>query len=123
MLVAYQAENRPASQILVTKLVYVKTMTTQLRRYEIEPEKMSDFIEWFQRLVPIRATHGLSLDWAYADRENDLFVWSTTYEGSEAEFKSVEEAYNASPERSVVYQDYQKQVVKMTVSFVEVLDL
>jgi len=84
---------------------------------------MSDFVEWFQRLVSVRASHGLSLDWAYADHENNMFVWSTTHDGSEADFKSVEEVYNASPERSVVYQDYQKEVLKMTVSFVEVLDL
>ena len=98
-------------------------MTTQLRRYEIEPGKLGEFVDWFQGLLPARASYGLSLDWAYADHENSQFVWSTSHDGSLEEFKAVEETYNGSPERAAVYGDYKPPVTKLHVSFVEVLNL
>lgn len=98
-------------------------MATQLRRYQIEEDQIDEFVEWFQRLIPIRASYGLSLDWAYVDRQNNLFAWSTSNEGSQDEFKMIEDTYNASAERALVFKDYQKQVEKMTVSFVEPLDI
>ncbi len=96
-------------------------MTTQLRRYEIEPGKLDEFVEWFRSLVPARAGYGLSLDWAYADHENSQFVWSTSYDGDVEAFASVEETYNASPERAAAYGDYKPPVSKLHVAFVEVL--
>lgn len=98
-------------------------MTTQLRRYEIEPGKLDEFIEWFAGLIPARAQYGLTLDFAYADHENSEFIWSTSYEGDLDAFKEVEATYNASPERSAVYGDYKPPVNKLNVSFVSVHDL
>ncbi len=98
-------------------------MTTQLRRYEIEPGKLDEFVEWFKGLVPARAGYGLTLDWAYADHETSQFVWSTSFDGDLDAFKEVEATYNASPERAAAYGDYKPPTVKLHVSIVDVLDL
>lgn len=98
-------------------------MTTQLRRYEIEPGKLDEFVAWFANLVPARAGYGLTLDWAYADHENSQFVWSTSYDGDVDEFNAVNEKYNASDERKAAYGDYKPPVTKLNVSIVDVLDL
>lgn len=98
-------------------------MTTQLRRYEIEPGKLDEFVQWFAGLVPARAHYGLSLDFAYADHENSQFVWSTSFDGDLDAFKEVETTYNASPERAAAYGDYKPPVKVLHVSIVEVLDL
>ena len=97
-------------------------MTTQLRRYEIEPGQLDDFVRWFGALIPARAGYGLSLDWAYADHESNQFVWSTSYDGTVEEFKEIEATYNASLERKAAYGDYKPPVTAHHVSFVEVLE-
>lgn len=98
-------------------------MTTQLRRYEIEPGKLDEFVEWFAGLIPARASYGLSLDFAYADHENSEFIWSTSVDGDLDAFKAIEATYNDSPERKAVYGDYKPPVSKLNVSFVQVHDL
>lgn len=98
-------------------------MTTQLRRYEIEPGKLDEFVEWFHTLVPARAHYGLTLDFAYADHENSQFVWSTSYDGDLAAFKAVEETYHDSPERVAAYGDYKPPVTKLHVCFVDVIEI
>ncbi len=97
--------------------------TTQLRRYEIEPGKLTEFAEWFKALVPARAQYGLTLDWAYADHDNSQFVWSTSHAGTLEEFNEVVATYEASDERKAAYGDYKPPVTKLHVSVVEVLDL
>lgn len=98
-------------------------MTTQLRRYEIEPGKLDEFVEWFAGLIPARAQFGLSLDFAYADHENSEFIWSTSYDGDLDAFREVEATYNASAERAAVYGDYKPPVNKLNVSIVQVHEL
>lgn len=98
-------------------------MATQLRRYEIEPGKLDEFVAWFAGLIPARASYGLSLDFAYADHENSEFIWSTSADGDIDAFKEIEATYNASPERAAVYGDYKPPVNKLNVSFVAVHDL
>ncbi len=98
-------------------------MITQLRRYEIEPGKLNEFVEWFPALLAPRAQYGLTLDWAYADHENSEFVWSTSYDGDLDAFKAAVTTYEASDERKAAYGGYKPPVTKLNVSIVEVLNL
>lgn len=98
-------------------------MTTQLRRYEIEPGKLDEFVVWFANLIPARAAYGLTLDWAYADHENSQFVWSTSYDGDLHAFNEVVETYGSSDERKAAYGDYKPPVIKLHTSIVQVLEL
>jgi len=96
-------------------------MTTQLRRYEIEPGKLDEFVAWFAKLVPARAHYGLTLDFAYADHENSQFVWSTSFDGDLDAFNKVVATYNESPERKAAYGDYKPPVNVLHTSIVEVV--
>jgi hypothetical protein len=92
--------------------------TVQLRRYDVEPGRMGDFLAWFPALAPVRARYGFRLLFAYADDEHDTFTWAVEHDGDEAEFGEVEAAYNASPERAAVFETYPHCVTTMQIGFV-----
>jgi hypothetical protein len=70
---------------------------TQLRRYEINPGEMEQFLAAWRGIVPIRAQYGFRVDFAYVNDEVDEFVWAITHDG---DFGAAEAAYYASPERA-----------------------
>jgi len=53
-------------------------MATQLRRYTIAEGQMDRFVAWFPNIIPAREAYGFTVDWAYADREHNQFVWSVS---------------------------------------------
>ena len=89
---------------------------TQLRRYEILPGQMESFVEWFPRIVPVRAKFGFTVQFAYADRENNQFVWAVSHDG---DFDAALEEYNASPERAAAFLDQPTRVAKMHLAMVD----
>ena len=93
-------------------------MTVQLRRYELEPGRMADFLAWFPELVPARAQYGFRLLFAYVDDANDTFTWAVEHDGDEAEFTDVEATYNASPERAKVFETFPACITGMQIGFV-----
>jgi len=92
--------------------------TVQLRRYDVEPGRMADFLAWFPGLVPVRARYGFRLLFAYVDDANDTFTWAVEHDGDEAEFRAVEATYNASPERAAVFETFPACIPKMELGFV-----
>ena len=92
--------------------------TVQLRRYDVEPGRMADFLAWFPALAPVRAQYGFRLLFAYADEVNDTFTWAVEHDGDEAEFSEVEVTYNASPERAAVFETFPKCITSMEIGFV-----
>lgn len=94
-------------------------MATQLRRYQIAEGRMDDFLAFFPTMSPVRASHGFSVDFAYADRENNEFVWSTTHDGDVDAFKAAEAIYNDSPARAQALKGGVGLVEAMHVSMVE----
>jgi hypothetical protein len=92
--------------------------TVQLRRYQVEPGRMADFLAWFPDLTPIRAQYGFRLLFAYADEANDTFTWAVEHDGDEAAFREVEATYTASPERAKVFETFPKCIADMQIGFV-----
>jgi hypothetical protein len=92
--------------------------TVQLRRYDVDPGRMAEFLAWFPGLTPVRAQFGFRLLFAYADDANDTFTWAVEHDGDEAEFTEVEATYNASPERAAVFETFPKSITGMQVGFV-----
>ncbi len=97
-------------------------MATQLRRYEIVEGRMDEFLAAFPRMIPVRNQSGFSLDFAYADRDNNQFVWSTTHEGDIDAFKAAEAVYADSPERAIALEGLRGLVDKAHVAMVQAVD-
>lgn len=93
--------------------------TVQLRRYELVPGMIDDFLAWFPRIVAVRKGFGFTVLFGLADRENDQFVWGVRFEGDRAAFDAAVETYNASPERAAVFEGQPTRVSKMHLAFVE----
>lgn len=91
-------------------------MPTQLRRYEIAAGQLDTMVEWFPNLIPVREQYGFTVNFAYADRENDQFVWSVSHQG---DFEAAEAEYGSSPERAAVFEGFQNPVTAMYVAMVD----
>ncbi|KZX20684.1 hypothetical protein EV639_106171 [Rathayibacter tanaceti] len=65
---------------------------------------MDDFLAWFPEwIVPAREAHGFRIEFAYADRGANEFVWAVNTAGDAAAFAAVETSSLASPERDAAY--------------------
>jgi hypothetical protein len=93
--------------------------TVQLRRYEMVEGMLDEFIAWFPTVVAARRQYGFTLEFAYADRANDQFVWAVSHDGDEVAFKAAEEVYNASPERAAAFAGQPKRVAQLHVGLVD----
>ena len=61
--------------------------TVQLRRYEIKPGEMDDFVAAWRGVVPVREQYGFAVAFAVIDREQNEFVWAVTHDGDFASKK------------------------------------
>jgi hypothetical protein len=71
----------------------------QLRRYEIKPGEMDQFLTAVRAAFEVREQYGFSVAFALVDDENNQFVWAVTHEG---DFAAAEQEYYASPERAAL---------------------
>jgi antibiotic biosynthesis monooxygenase (ABM) superfamily enzyme len=92
--------------------------TTQLRRYDIEPGRMDDFLAWWQSILGPRQQYGFRVAFAHADDENSQFVWAVEHDG---DFDAAETEYMASPERAEAFDTNPNVVTKHVVSKVRVI--
>lgn len=88
----------------------------QLRRYEILPGEMDAFVAWFPNIVPVREKYGFKVEFAYADREKNEFVWVVSHEG---DYEAALAVYNDSPERAAAFEGQPTRVAKMHLAMVE----
>ncbi len=73
--------------------------SVQLRRYEIKPGAMPEFLEAMRPLFAVREQYGFGVAFALVDEEQNEFVWAATHEG---DFAAAEAEYYASPERAAL---------------------
>ncbi|MCZ2830904.1 hypothetical protein O2W14_18845 [Modestobacter sp. VKM Ac-2986] len=92
-------------------------MTVQLRRYEIEPGRMADFLAWFPTIVPVREQFGFRVLFALSEQEHSTFTWAVAHDGDEADFLEVEERYNASPERAAAFETFPACIAGKEIGF------
>jgi hypothetical protein len=91
-------------------------MATQLRRYELVPGTLEDFVAWFPRVVEARQRHGFEVVFAAADHDAQEFVWAVRHPG---DFAQAEAEYNASPERAAAFLGQPRRVSIFHVAMVE----
>ena len=92
--------------------------TVQLRRYDVDPGRMGDFLAWFPGLPPVRAQYGFRLPFAYADELNHTFTWAVEHDGDQAAFEAAEAVYNDSPERAALFETFPACIIAMQLGFV-----
>ena len=92
--------------------------TVQLRRYQLEPGRMAEFLAWFPGLAPVREKFGFRLLFGYADEANDTFTWAVEADGDEAAFRQAEAAYDASPDRARLFETFPQCIRSMELGFV-----
>ena len=95
------------------------TTTVQLRRYQVEPGRMADFLAWFPTLVPVREQYGFRLLFALADHERGTFTWAVACDGDVPTFERVQATYNDSPERATAFETFPRCISSMEIGFVE----
>ncbi|MBF4461322.1 hypothetical protein ITJ46_02055 [Rathayibacter sp. VKM Ac-2878] len=83
---------------------------------------MDDFLAWFPaRIVPARHAHGFRIEFAYADREANEFVWAVSTPGDAEAFAAIEKTYLASPERDAAFAGEPQRVAVHHVRLIEPL--
>jgi hypothetical protein len=92
--------------------------TVQLRRYQVNPGQMDDFVAWWHGIVPVRQKYGFSVLFAFVDESTNQFVWAVSHDG---DFEEVEKVYNASPERAAVFEGVPRRIAETFVSKVTVV--
>ncbi|WP_085476168.1 NIPSNAP family protein [Rathayibacter oskolensis] len=81
-----------------------ETRTIQLRRYELVDGVMDDFLAWYTaKIIPAREAHGFRIEFAYADREVNEFIWAVSAPGDADAYAEIEKTYLASPEREAAF--------------------
>lgn len=75
-------------------------MATLLRRYFIKPGHWEDFLSMWHPITLIRQRFGFTIEFAFEDRELNIFTWAITYPG---DLDEVSARYYADPER-IKYQ-------------------
>ena len=96
--------------------------TIQLRTYTIVDGEFDAFLEWWKEWMPrVRPAAGFAIEFAYAVREANQFVWAVSAEGDEAAFVELETTYLASEGRAEAFAGVPQRVAASTVHFVEPL--
>jgi len=94
--------------------------TVQLRRYNLKPHLVEEFLAWWPtRLVPARAAFGFTVESAYLNREAAEFTWAVSAEGDRDEFRRLEQAWMASSERVAVFEGIDGWNDSTVIAFVE----
>ena len=91
-------------------------MPIQMRRYELDPALVEEFLVFFHELTKVRSQFGFRLLSAYLDRTNHEFTWFVEHD---QEFADAEAIYNASPERTAFFAGRPKFASALHVSLVE----
>lgn len=91
-------------------------MATQLRRYEVVEGGLDRLVEWFPKIVSVREKYGFTVNFAYADRETNQFVWSVSHPD---DFSGAEAVYNDSPERTEAFKGFDNPVATLHVTMVD----
>ncbi|MDA1256536.1 MAG: NIPSNAP family protein [Chloroflexi bacterium] len=72
-------------------------MISQLRIYTINKGQMDSWLKTFDGLKPILARHGIQVNGAWTDAENERFIWVRSFE-DEADLARKEEAFYSDPD-------------------------
>jgi NIPSNAP len=95
-------------------------MTVQLRRYQLDPDMLAEWVaHWRVDVVPLREDYGFRVLFAYADHANHQFVWALSYDGTAEELAARDREYHASPEWERANAGKNGPILRTTVAAVE----
>ncbi|MWB99122.1 hypothetical protein [Agromyces seonyuensis] len=93
--------------------------TVQLRRYELKPELVAEFLEWWPSLlVPARRAFGYEIGDAFYNPVTHEFTWFSSAAGDESDYEALDAKWAASPERAAVFAGRSPWTNAQHVSFV-----
>jgi len=72
-------------------------MEYQLRIYDMNPDTLDDFVDFFPRVVELRHSAGFTVEEAWVDRDANRFVWIDGDAGDDG-FAAAERRYCTLPE-------------------------
>jgi hypothetical protein len=87
-----------------------------MRRYELDPNLVDEFLTFFTKLIPVRSKFGFRLLSAYLDRADSEFTWIVEHDDA---FVDAEAVYMASPERAAMFAGQPQHALVLHVSNVE----
>jgi hypothetical protein len=70
--------------------------TTLLRTYQIKPGHWDDFLSMWREVAAIRQRFGFTIEFAFEDREKNIFTWAISHPGN---LEEVHVSYYADPDR------------------------
>jgi hypothetical protein len=95
----------------------------QLRTYKLHEGMLEEFIaEWRAHVVPLRRKLGFEVIGAWADREQETFVWMLSYDGPDG-FAAREGEYYTSPERAALDPDPARHIASAETRMLTAVDL
>jgi hypothetical protein len=92
-------------------------MAVQLRRYQILPGEMDDFLKWWPSILPVREQYGFEVLFAFVDESTNQFVWAVRHDG---DFDAAEKTYMDSPERAAAFEGVPRRTQEIFVTKVNV---
>lgn len=97
-----------------------RVKTIQLRRYVLVDGAYDDFVVWWREFMPVvRPAAGFAIEFAYAVRESNEFVWAVSTQTGRDEFLEIEKAYMASAERAAAFEGVPQRVASHDIRFVD----
>jgi hypothetical protein len=92
---------------------------SQLRIYKLDPATADEFVSRFNEvLVPLRKSHGFSVDGAWLAEDKTRFTWVTSHDCPDG-WDAAETTYYADPRRQNIGWDPGDYVSEMDLSMVE----
>jgi hypothetical protein len=95
--------------------------TVQLRRYQVKPGEMDDFVKWWPSILPARKQYGFEVLFAFVDSSTNQFVWAVSHEGDNEDFDAAEKTYLASPERAAAFAGVPSRIDETFITKVDVV--
>jgi hypothetical protein len=96
-------------------------VTVQLRRYQVKPGEMDNFVAWWPGVLAVRKQYGFEVLFAFVDESTNQFVWAVSHEGDKEDFDAAEHIYLASPERAAVFADVPTRIDETFIAKVDVV--
>ena len=90
-------------------------MPTLLRRYFIKPGHWEEFLSMWRPITVIRQRFGFTIEFAFEDREQNIFTWAISHPG---DLDEVSACYYADPER-IEYQPIKDHIASVDIRRVE----
>ncbi|MDE1193061.1 MAG: hypothetical protein PW786_13095 [Arachidicoccus sp.] len=110
------ADSRAASDFFNTLLMSV----IQLRRYQFRKGVLPDWaVHWRENVRPLREQFGFTVVFAYADYENNQFVWAVRFDGTAEELAVRDQEYHDSPEWAARLGGKNGGMVSATIAIVD----